>query len=132
MLETLNSISEEQQEELMYQANIRMTILYILPDICEALMVDIDEYRKKAGVPPIKFKEKQNWKGLLKCSRELRKLFLTTDMETQLSYEESCSALQDLLMYAIDRCDDKDSLLMQRFIDYIKSFPSKRNIEFKF
>lgn len=124
--------SVKKDKDLMYQANIRMTMLYILPDICEALMVDIDDYRKKAGAQPLRFKERHNWKGFLKYSRELREFFLTTDEETQSSYEETCSALQDLIMYAIDRCGDNDSLLMQRFIDYIKSFPSKRNIEFKY
>lgn len=123
---------ETQRDDMMYQANIRMTILYMLPDICEALMVDIDDYRKKAGAFPLRFKEKHDWKGFLKYSRALREFFLTTDMETQLSFEESCSAIQDLLMSAIDRCDDNDSLLMQRFIDYVKSFPSKRNIELKY
>ena len=37
----------EAQEKALYQANIRLTILYLLPDICEALMQDIMDYRKK-------------------------------------------------------------------------------------
>lgn len=43
------------QEEALYQANIRLTTLYLLPDICESLMADILDYRKKAGVMGFKF-----------------------------------------------------------------------------
>lgn len=122
----------KEQEEAFYQANVRLTVLYILPDICEALMVDIEDYRKEAGVPEMRFMEKRNWKAFFKASRELRSVIRTTSNNIQSSYADVCDMVERLLMVAIDRCgEDGGSITMQKFIDYIKTFPSERGITFK-
>ena len=122
----------KEQEEAFYQANVRLTVLYILPDICEALMVDIEDYRKEAGVPAMRFMEKRNWKAFFKASRELRSVIRTTSNNIQSSYADVCDMVERLLMVAIDRCgEDGGSITMQKFIDYIKTFPSERGITFK-
>ena len=122
----------KEQEEAFYQANVRLTVLYILPDICEALMVDIEDYRKEAGVPAMRFMEKRNWKAFFKASRELRSVIRTTSNSIQSSYADVCDMVEQLLMVAIDRCGENGgSITMQKFIDYIKTFPSERGITFK-
>lgn len=125
----LLGITEEERKNLIFQSNIRLLLLYILPDICEALMVDIEGYRKKALVPPLKFKDKIAWKGLFKSIGELHTLITDTNIGVQESYAETCDYFQQLLLYALDRCSGEDIRDMQQFIDYIKSFPSKRHIE---
>lgn len=122
----------KEQQEAFYQANVRLTVLYILPDICEALMVDIEDYRKEAGVPAMRFMEKRNWRAFFKASRELRSVIRTTSNSIQSSYADVCDMVEQLLMVAIDRCGENDgSITMQKFIDYIKTFPSERGITFK-
>lgn len=122
----------KEQEEAFYQANVRLTVLYILPDICEALMVDIEDYRKEAGVPAMRFMEKRNWRAFFKASRELRSVIRTTSNSIQSSYADVCDMVEQLLMVAIDRCgENSGSITMQKFIDYIKTFPSERGITFK-
>lgn len=122
----------EEQEKSFYQANIRLTILYILPDICEALMQDIEDYRKDAGIPAMRFMEKKNWKAFFKASRDLRSIMRDMPEQVQVSYADVCEMLQKLLMVAVDRCSENTgSEMMQKFIDYITQFPSERGITFK-
>lgn len=122
----------EEQEKSFYQANIRLTILYILPDICEALMQDIEDYRKDAGIPAMRFMEKKNWKAFFKASRDLRSVIRDMPEQVQVSYADVCEMLQKLLMVAVDRCSENTgSEMMQKFIDFIETFPSERGITFK-
>lgn len=122
----------EEQEKSFYQANIRLTILYILPDICEALMQDIEDYRKDAGIPAMRFMEKRNWKAFFKASRDLRSVIRDMPEQVQVSYADVCEMLQKLLMVAVDRCSENTgSEMMQKFIDFIETFPSERGITFK-
>lgn len=122
----------EEQEKAFYQANIRLTILYILPDICEALMKDIEDYRKDAGIPAMRFMEKKNWKAFFKASRDLRSVIRDMPEQVQVSYADVCEMLQKLLMVAVDRCSENTgSEMMQKFIDFIETFPSERGITFK-
>lgn len=122
----------EEQEKSFYQANIRLTILYILPDICEALMQDIEDYRKDAGAPPMRFMEKRNWKAFFKASGDLRSVIRDMPEQVQVSYADVCEMLQKLLMVAVDRCSENTgSKMMQKFIDYIETFPSERGVTFK-
>lgn len=122
----------EEQEKSFYQANIRLTILYILPDICEALMQDIEDYRKDAGIPAMRFMEKKNWKAFFKASRDLRSIMRDMPEQVQVSYADVCEMLQKLLMVAVDRCSENTgSEMMQKFIDFIETFPSERGITFK-
>lgn len=123
----------EEQEKAFYQANLRLTILYILPDICESLMQDIEDYRKDAGVPAMRFMEKKNWKAFFKAARELRSIIRTMPEDIQVSYADVCDMLQKLILVAIDRCSENSgSTTMQKFVEYIKSFPSERGITFKY
>jgi hypothetical protein len=119
----------EDQEKALYQANIRLTVLYLLPDVCEALMQDILDLRKKAGVRGMKFEQKKYWNAFFKDSYNLRKVMKTSPKEIQSAFADSCELIQTLILAAIDRCGDADAPLMFKFIDYIKSFPSKRGIE---
>lgn len=119
------------QEEALYQANIRLTTLYLLPDICESLMADILDYRKKAGVMGFKFEQKMHWKAFAKDVYNLRKVMKTASDDVQSSYGDVSDLMQTLLLKVIDRCGENDLSTLLRFLEYIDSFPSKRNIEFK-
>lgn len=122
-------MTKEEKDLIMYQANVRMTILYMLPDICEALMVEIEDYRKKAGLHPLRFKDKLAWKGFFKYSRELREVIQGMNLDVQSSFADSCDSLQRLMLYAIDRVGEDNPEAMTEIIDIIKEYPSKRNIE---
>lgn len=121
----------EEQREALHQADVRLSLLYIFPDICEALIADIEEYHKKLHMS-FKYEDKRLWNIFKKASYNLRSTMKTLPEDYRTSYAETCEYLQTLVMKAVDRCGDKDFALMQRFIDYISSFPSKRGIEFKY
>ena len=123
-------LSDEQREALR-QADVRLSILYIFPDICESLIADIEEYHKKLGIG-FRYEEKKLWNIFKKAAYNLRTTIKQMPDEYKWSYAESCEYIQTLVMKAIDRCGDRDAATMQRFIDYISSFPSKRGIEFKY
>ena len=121
----------KEQEDALYQSNIRLTTLYLLPDICESLMADIMDYRKKAGVKGFKFEQKMYWKAFAKDVYNLRKVMRTAPDDAQASYGDVSDLLLTLLLKVIDRCGEGDLSTLFRFLEYIDSFPSKRNIEFK-
>lgn len=121
----------EEQKKLLYQSDIRLTVLYLLPDICESLMADILDYRKKAGVKGLKFEQKMYWKAFAKDVYNLRKVMNTAPEDAQSSYGDASDLLLTLLLKVVDRCGENDLGTLMRFIEYIESFPSKRNIEFK-
>ena len=102
-----------------------------LPDICESLLLDVAEYQKKAQIEELKFEQKKYWKAFLADSRKLSKVVRSLPEEYQYSYAETCEAIETLLLKAIDRVGNDDLDLIHKFIKYIESFPSKRNIEFK-
>ena len=119
----------ENKEEKLKQANIRLAILYTLPDICESLLLSVLEYREKAGLKGLKFEQKKYWNAFKKDCYNLRSVMHSTDINTQSSYADTCELLERLILTAIDRCADKDIPLMYRFLEYIESFPSKRGME---
>lgn len=123
-------LSEEQREALR-QARIRLSLLYTLPDICESLMVDILDYQKKASFEMFRHKQKVYWKGFFKNARSLREEMRGAPNNQEKDFASICDAMEQLILNVVDRCGDNDYLLMQRFLDYIKSFPSKRHLEIK-
>lgn len=118
----------EYQKENLRQAELRLTTLYTLPDICEALMQDVIDYRKKAGFKGFKYEQKKYWNALLKDAYNLRKVMKGANEEMRTSYADVCDLLQTIILLTIDRNGDGDAKVAEKIIDYIKSFPSKRNM----
>ena len=121
----------EAQQKALYQANSRLTLLYALVDVCEALLTDLQEYQKKAGCQ-LKYEQKMYWKAFLKSCYNLRKVMKTAPEDYRESYANVCDLLQDLFLFTIDRCDDVKGLdTLLKVIEYVKAFPSVRGIEIK-
>lgn len=124
-------MTKEEQQQAYYQANVRLTLLYALPDICEALLKDMEDYQKKAGTT-LRYEQKMYWKAFLKSSYNLRKVVKPASEAYRISYANVCDLLQTLFLSVIDRCDDVEGIdILNNIISYIQSFPSKRNIEIK-
>lgn len=118
----------EYQKENLRQAELRLTTLYTLPDICEALMQDVIDYRKKAGFKGFKYEQKKYWNAFLKDAYNLRKVMKGANEEMRTSYADVCDLLQTIILLTIDRNGDGNAKVAERIIDFIKSFPSKRNM----
>jgi hypothetical protein len=71
------------------------------------------------------------WKAFAKDVYNLRKVMNTAPEDAQSSYGDASDLLLTLLLKVVDRCGENDLGTLMRFIEYIESFPSKRNIEFK-
>lgn len=117
------------QIENLRQAELRLTTLYTLPDICEGLMQDVIDYRKKAGFKGFKYEQKKYWNAFLKDAYNLRKVMKGANEEMRTSYADVCDLLQTILLLIVDRSGDCDVEVYNKLVDFIKSFPSKRNME---
>jgi hypothetical protein len=121
----------EAQQKAYYQANARLTLLYALVDVCEALLMDLVEYQRKAGFQ-LKYEQKMYWRMFFRSCYNLRKVMKTASDDYKESYANVCDLFQTLFMTVIDRCDDVNGLdTFEEIINYAKSFPSIRGIEIK-
>ena len=120
---------EKNKDYYEYQGNIRLTLAYMLADICEAMLADSEDYRKKAGLPGLRYEQKLYWKGFFKNATALRRSMATT-RDNEFYYADTCEVFQDIFLALADRCgeaeEDNPIIKVQEFI---LSFPSKRNIE---
>ena len=121
----------EEKEFYEYQANVRLSLAFILTDICESLLLDIKEYRDKAKLPGLRYDQKMFWKAFLRDSRNLRRALDSDNTENATEYANVCEMLEVLILTAIDRCSDDSNENMVEFIEHIRTYPSIRNMEIK-
>ncbi len=121
----------EEKEFYEYQANVRLSLAFILTDICESLLLDIKEYRDKAKLPGLRYEQKMFWKAFLRDSRNLRRALDSDNTENATEYANVCEMLEVLILTAIDRCSDDSNENMVEFIEHIRTYPSIRNMEIK-
>lgn len=121
----------EEKEFYEYQANVRLSLAFILTDICESLLLDIKEYRDKAKLPGLRYEQKMFWKAFLRDSRNLRRALDSDNTENATEYANVCEMLEVLILTAIDRCGDDSNENMVEFIEHIRTYPSIRNMEIK-
>lgn len=106
----------EEKEFYEYQANVRLSLAFILTDICESLLLDIKEYRDKAKLPGLRYEQKMFWKAFLRDSRNLRRALDSDNTENATEYANVCEMLEVLILTAIDRCSDDSNENMVEFI----------------
>lgn len=121
----------EEKEFYEYQANVRLSLAFILTDICESLLLDIKEYRDKAKLPGLRYEQKMFWKAFLKDSRNLNKALSSNNVENAIEYANVCEMLEVLLLTVIDRCGDESNETLVEFLEHIRTYPSVRNLEIK-
>ena len=120
---------EKNKEYWEYQCNIRLTLAYMLADICEAMLADSEDYRKKAGLPGLRYEQKMYWKGFFKNATALRRSMADT-RDDAFSYADTCEVFQDVFLALADRCgENEEENPITKVEEFILSFPSRRNIE---
>jgi hypothetical protein len=94
--------------------------------------MDIEDYNKEAGVERLKYEQKMLWNRFKKDAYKLRSVINHIPENLQYSYANTCDVLQTLILKVIDRCGEEDIDVVDKILQYIDSFPPKRNIEFKY
>ena len=108
---------------------MRLMLLYMLPDISESIMKDIEFYMKKGGIPGFKYETKHNWNAFFKDAYKLRRNLYYLSETTQHYFADISELFEELLLLIMDRCNSEDQTPLIKTIECIKSFPSKRNVE---
>ena len=121
----------EEKEFYEYQANVRLSLAFILTDICESLLLDIKEYIFFFFFSGLRYEQKMFWKAFLRDSRNLRRALDSDNTENATEYANVCEMLEVLILTAIDRCSDDSNENMVEFIEHIRTYPSIRNMEIK-
>lgn len=102
----------------------RNNLIFVLADILETSLMDLDEYLRKNGFA-MKFETKRQFNRALHSLRLLTKELSRCSMETQLNFGDDADMLYAFMLMLIDRTGDDDELLF-KFYNYLKSFPSKK------
>lgn len=103
--------------------NTLTNIVYVLTDVLETNLMDMQEAFKKQGCA-LRHDVKRNYNTAIYAIRCIKRDIAHLESSTQENFGHDADITNALLLTLIDRCGDDDELAF-RFYNYIKSFPSK-------
>lgn len=103
--------------------NTLANIVYILTDVLETNLMDMQEAFKKQGCA-LRHDVKRNYNTAIHAIKCIKRDISHLNGSTQESFGRDADMTNAILLTLIDRCGDDDELAF-RFYNYIKSFPSK-------
>lgn len=115
------------QEVKLQVLKAKTSLLWLFPDICETLLMELEEELRTVLGKKLKFAARMNYNKAIKSLRGLKKELEGFQASTQASYGEDADKVLAILMALTDRCaDDEDR--MRRVYEFITAFPSKMSI----
>ena len=108
------------------KANIQSNIAFLLVDILESAFMEANELLK-ADNCEFKHEAKREFNLLISHCRKLKKYVRTCSEETQEFFGDDADRLYQTLKLIIDRSGEDDVKLF-KFFNYIKTFPSRLNM----
>lgn len=121
-----STITRHVSEQDVVRARLLVNLLYILPDIVEACLMDNDEASRRIG-QQLRFDQRRHFNAALHALRELKRSITRIPPEAQEAYGEDSDMIYDILLSLVDRTALQLPIL-NRISQYIKSFPSKMGI----
>lgn len=103
--------------------NTMTNIVYVLVDIMETNLMDMEEEYRKEGYE-LKHEAKRNFKTAIASIKKLKKDVGHCEESTQENFGNDADMVNALLLTLIDRCGDDDEFTFKMY-NYIKSFPSR-------
>lgn len=105
------------------KARIKTNFMYLMGDMMETALMDMDDALKDAGVEMVT-EQRKKFDAAVKRIRSLRKAVTNIPKGQQIAYGNDSDMLYQFLLLLIDRCGEDDHLLL-KFYEYIESFPAQ-------
>lgn len=105
------------------EMTIHTNLLFLLTDVAETLMMDVQEMLKKEGYG-LRHEAKRNFNTAIHSLRKLKDTVNTCKEETQESFGNDSDCMYEFIKLLIDRCGEDDEKMF-KFYNYIKQFPSQ-------
>lgn len=106
--------------------NTITNIVFVLADVLESNLINMQEEFKKNGFE-LRHEAKRSFNTALANIKKLRREVDRCSESTQDNFGKDSDMLNALMLMIIDRCGD-DDLFHFKLYNYIKSFPSKLNL----
>lgn len=107
--------------------NTLTNIVFVLTDVLETNLLDMQQEFKKQGFE-LRHDAKRNFNTAIAAIKRLKSDVNHCSDSTQENYGNDSDMVNAMLLTLIDRCGDDDEFAFKLF-NYIKSFPSKLNLE---
>jgi len=114
-------------EQNIKQANIATNIAYIMADISESALLDLDKACKNAD-KMLRHEERRNFNAAIAALKRLKQPVKDCPECVQEDFGDDSDCIYQVIKLLIDRCGDDNGKLFQ-FYNYIKSFPSKMGMD---
>lgn len=107
--------------------NTITNIVFVLTDVLETNLLEMQQQYKKEGFE-LRHDSKRNFNTAIAAIKRLKSDVDHCSSSTQENYGNDADMINAMLLTLIDRCGDDDEFAFKLF-NYIKSFPSKLNLE---
>ena len=106
--------------------NTITNIVFVLADVLESNLINMQEEFRKNGFE-LRHEAKRSFNTALANIKKLRREVDRCSESTQDNFGKDSDMLNAIMLMIIDRCGD-DDLFHFKLYNYIKSFPSKLNL----
>lgn len=107
--------------------NTITNIVFVLADVLESNLINMQEEFKKNGFE-LRHEAKRSFNTALANIKKLRREVDRCSESTQDNFGKDSDMLNAIMLMIIDRCGD-DDMFHFKLYNYIKSFPSKLNLD---
>lgn len=107
--------------------NTITNIVFVLADVLESNLISMQDEFKKNGFE-LRHEAKRSFNTALANIKKLRREVDKCSESTQDNFGKDADMLNALMLMIIDRCGD-DDMFHFKLYNYIKSFPSKLNLD---
>lgn len=101
--------------------------LFVLTDVLETNLLEMQQKYKKEGFE-LRHDSKRNFNTAIAAIKRLKSDVNHCSESTQENFGNDSDMVNAMLLTLIDRCGDDDNLAYKMY-EYIKSFPSKLNLD---
>jgi Skp family chaperone for outer membrane proteins len=110
--------------------NTMNNAFFVLVDVLETNLMNLEQALKKAGYK-LRHEDKRNYNTAITALRKLRRTTNENTLQEQQDYGTDADMTNALLMTFIDRVGDDDAMAYKIY-EYLKSYPSKLNLDTDF
>lgn len=110
--------------------NTMNNALFVLVDVLETNLMNFEQELKKNGYM-LRHEDKRNYNTALKALQRLRKTTNENTQQEQEDYGTDADMINAMLMTFIDRTGE-DDVMAYKIYEYLKSFPSKLELNTDF
>ena len=107
--------------------NTITNIVFVLTDVLETNLLEMQQQYKKEGFE-LRHDSKRNFNTVIAAIKRLKSDVNHCSKSTQENFGNDSDMVNAMLLTLIDRCGDDDNLAYKMY-EYIKSFPSKLNLD---